>query len=221
MDKYYEDFTLPTRRIGKTCLLLAILFSFISPIYVAIRYGCMPTVAQILGGFVLILATEGTYYFIEPISYYPTLGEAGNYMSFLAGSISAIRLTATLGSQDVIGVEPGSHRAEIVAVIAIAGSVICSTAMNLIGIVFGNFLFAVLPKTITGMFDFVLPALYGALLYPRFKKSPPVAIFGFVAGYFLYTSKLPGWTKMLSNVLLCILLGRQLAQYKKSKAAAK
>lgn len=221
MFDYFESFTKPVRKIGKASLLLAIIFSFISPIYIAIRYNCMPTGAQILGGYILIFATEATYYFVEPISYFPTLGEAGNYMSFLAGSIGGIRVIATLGAQEALGVQPGTQKSEIVSVMSIAASIITSLSLNVVGIVFGNVLFTVLPESITGMFSFVLPAVYGSMLYPYMKKSPIVGVVGLLAGFALRkTPFLPSWSRMLLDVAICVILGLQLAKAKRNKEKA-
>lgn len=218
--QYFDEFTKPVRKIGKTFLALAIVFSFISPIYISIRYNCMPTGAEILGGYVMILSTEAVYYFIEPISYFPTLGEAGNYMSFLAGSIGGIRVIATLGSQDAVGVEPGSHKAEIVSVIAVAASIVCSMALNLFGIVFGQLMFAILPESITGMFDFVLPAVYGAMLYMYGKRNVPVFFLGLVIAIIFRMSPMPGFLRMLLTVLICCATGVVMARKKAAREQA-
>lgn len=217
--EFFESFTLPVRRVGKTCLLLAIIFSFIPPAYVAIRYNCMPPFSMIASGYVLIFSTQFTFYLTENISYYQVFGEGGCYMSFLAGSASGIRLPATLGAQDALGCEPGSNKAEVVACIAIAASVCCSTIMNFIGVTTGSILLAVLPDQITGMFDYVLPAVVGALFLPRVKREPRVGVIGIALAIFLRkTSIIDSHFKMILNVALCIAIGLWLAKMDKAKS---
>lgn len=218
-DAYFNEFTKPVRKIGKTALLLAIILGFLPALYVAIRYDAMPTVAQIAGGYVLILSTEMAYYFVEPISYFPVLGEAGEYMSFLAGSIGAIRVPTVMVAQEEVGVESGTNKAEIVSSIAIAASVICSVSMGFIAIVIGNVLFAVLPEFVQNMFNYVIPALYGAMVMMHVPKNPVIAVFGLVVAMFLrMTSIIPSFLNMLVTVIVTVAFGLYMA---KKKEAAK
>lgn len=210
---YFEEFTKPVRKIGKTTLLLGIILGFVPALYIAFTYDAMPTMTQILGGYVMILSTEMAYYFVEPISYFPVLGEAGTYMSFLSGSIGAIRVPTVAESQSVIGTEPGSKKAELVSSIAIAASVVCSMTMGFIAIVLGNVLFTVMPPFLKGMFDYVLPALYGALAMMYIPKKPIIAVFGIILALILRsTSVIPSFLNMLVVVALTVGFGLYLAK---------
>lgn len=101
---YFNDFTKPVRRIGKLSMGMAMVFAFIPAVYVAVAYNCMATVGQILGDMVLVWSAELVYYFVEPISYFPTLGEGGTYMTFLSGNISGVHVPASAAAQDIAGI---------------------------------------------------------------------------------------------------------------------
>lgn len=207
-DVYFNEFTKPVRKIGKTFLLLAILFGFIPALYVGIRYDAMPTIGQFMGGWLMILSTEMAYYFVEPISYFPVLGEAGEYMSFLAGSIGAVRVPTVTVAQDELGVEPGSNKAEIVSTIAVAASVVCSLAMGFVAIIVGNLLFSVMPAFVQSMFDYVVPSLYGCLLMMRIPKDPSCALVAMVAALLLrFTAVIPTFLNMLIVVAVSVVYG--------------
>lgn len=103
-DAYFNDFTKPVRRIGKLSMGMAMVFAFIPAVYVAVAYNCMATVGQILGDMVLVWSAELVYNFVEPISYFPTLGEGGTYMTFLSGNISGVRVPASAAAQDIAGI---------------------------------------------------------------------------------------------------------------------
>ncbi len=217
---YFDEFTKPVRKIGKLSLLVAIILSFLPAIYIAIAYNCMPTIAQIIGGYVMILSTEAVYYFVEPISYFPVLGEAGTYMSFLAGSIGGIRVPSVTVSQNSVGTEPGSQKAELVSSIAVAASVLCSMLMGFIAIVLGNLLFASMPKFVQSMFTYVVPALYGTLLMMYVPKKPIVAVFGLAIALLLRITKIiPGAFNMLLVVILTVAFGLYMFKNKQKKAA--
>lgn len=212
-DIYFQEFTKPVRRIGKVTLLLGILLGFIPAVYIALRYNAMPTTTEILGGYVMILSTEMSNYFIEPISYFPVLGEAGTYMSFLSGSIGGIRVPTVAESQAAVGTEPGSKKAEIVSSIAIAASVVCSMTMGFIAIVLGNVLFSIIPVFVQGMFGYVLPALYGTLAMMYIPRKPIVAVFAVVVSLILrLTAIVPNFLNMLIVVILTVGFGVYLAK---------
>ncbi len=207
-DTYFNEFTLPVRRIGKVSLALAMLFSFLPAIYIAVIYDAMPTFAQIMGGYVLILSTELSYYFVEPISYFPVLGEAGTYMSFLAGSIGGVRVPAVAASQDAVGVEAGSRKAELVSSIAVGSSVICSMTMGFIAIMLGNVIFALVPPFVQSMFNYVMPAVFAPLFVMRFHGNVLVGLVSLAAAaLLLFSGILPSYLNMLTTVIVTVAFG--------------
>ena len=79
---FEQSFTRPVIRIGRWTLLLAIPLCFLPAIYLWLRYGALPPLGAILTGWFLIASIYGSWYFVEPISYFPVLGLSGTYMSF-------------------------------------------------------------------------------------------------------------------------------------------
>lgn len=219
-DRYFEEFTKPVRKIGKVSLLLAIILGFLPGIYVAVTYDAMPTLAQIAGGWVMIMSTEFAYYFVEPISYFPILGEAGTYMSFLSGNISGIKIPSVTISQEEAGVQPGSREGEIVSSIAIAGSIILSMIMGFLAVVIGNVLFKYFPPMLQELFSYVIPAIYGALMMMYLPHKPVLAGVGLVVAMLLrVTNIIPSFFNMLVTVFLTVAFGVYLGNKAMKKEA--
>lgn len=219
---YFSRFTKPVRRIGKISLILAILCSFLPALYVSFSYGAYAPLHVVLGGWLLILSNQGTLYVVEPVSYYPTLGEAGTYMSFLSGNIMGIRVPACAASMDTVGAQPGTQRGEIVSAIAIAGSVISTVVFGVIAIFIGQGLLDSLPAPVLAGLGYILPASYGAIITGYVKKNPPVGIFGLILGLLLNSSSfIPRFARQILSVILCITFGILLFKRNEKNSAKK
>jgi hypothetical protein len=174
---YKEGFTKPVIRIGRWTLIAATFFCFVPSIYLGLRYGAVPPIGNILSAWLLIASIYGPYYFIEPISYFPVLGIAGTYMSFLAGEIGNMRLPVSAVAQNVLKVESGSKKAELVSTLAIAGSIVTSVLAGTLAVLAGSVILGVLPPFIIKMFDFVLPGVFGSMFAMFALKAPKYGIF--------------------------------------------
>lgn len=114
MDQYAKSFTKPSIRIGTITVLLAMLGSFFPNIYLYLAYGVWPDASHMFSAWGSIAMAFGAFYLVEPISYFPVFGPTGTYIGILSGNISQIRLPAASTAQDVLGVEPSSHKGEVV-----------------------------------------------------------------------------------------------------------
>lgn len=192
---YHESFTKPIIKVGRITLLLAVAFSFLPPLYLWIRYGALPPLNAILTGWFLIASIYGTYYFIEPISFFPILGVAGTYMSFLSGNIGNMRLPCAAVAQEALKVEPGSEKAELVATLGIAGSIITNLIVVTIAAIAGNQLMAIFPPVVVKAFEYVLPSIFGAMFAMFAVKYPKYGGFAITVTLFLLgvVQVLPVW----------------------------
>lgn len=178
---YYTTWTRPVISIGRLTLLVAAGLTLIPPAFLVIVYGAWPGWGMVLTAWWLVVAMFGAFYIVEPLSYYPILGLAGTYMSFLAGNISSMRLPCSAVAQEVTEVTPGTKEAELVSALGIAGSM----ATNLIVISFcavvGAIIIGALPVAITaGLRMFIVPAIFGAVFGQFALKCPKIAPFAFL-----------------------------------------
>ena len=177
---YEAEFSRPIHKIGRLTNLVAAALMFLPSIWLYLQYGVFPPTEAILVGMGLALTYAVPFWIIEPISYYPTLGDAATYMSFLAGNISNMRLPCAAVAQEVAGVEEGSLKGELVATVGIGISVWLSIIAVLIGAVATGLIVKVFPEWWQVAFKtYLLPAVFGAVFGQfalRGFKYAPVAL---------------------------------------------
>ncbi len=177
---YEKDFSKPVHKVGTITCGLAILGMFLPPAWLYFQYGVFPPISAIMVGMGLALTYAVPFFIIEPISYYPTLGDAGTYMSFLAGNISNMRLPCAAVAQAVAGVEEGTKEGELIATVGIAISIWLSIIAVFIGAVATGWFVQFFPVWLQDAFKkFLLPAVFGAVFGQfalRGVKYAPIAL---------------------------------------------
>ena len=76
-------------KIGRITMLFAIIANFIPAVYVGVRYGEMPSLATIGKLWLLVASAYGISWIVQPIAYHTTIGTAGSYIGWLAGSVTS------------------------------------------------------------------------------------------------------------------------------------
>ncbi len=200
----------PVIRIGVVTMLIAAVLSFGPLLYLYIVHGVSIDIRTALTAWGLIVAIFGAFYIVEPVSFYPILGLAGTYLSFLSGNISNLRLPCSAMAQEVVGTKEGTRQAEIVGTMGIVGSVV----VNLIGVtaaaVIGAWLISVLPAVITDAFrNYTAPAIFGAVFgqfamreirFAPFALAIPLITLGLLG--------LPVWIVIPASVFGTVAIGR-------------
>lgn len=192
---YDEIFTKKIKKTGMWTLLLAIPLCLLPGLYIWIRYGAIPPIKTIFTAWFMIASIYGVEYFATPISYFPILGMSGTYMSFLSGNIANVRVPCAVVAQDVVGVKAGTNEGELVATLGIAGSIITNLIVVTIAAFAGNALISYFPPIVVDAFDYVLPAIFGALFSLFAVKYPKYGFFGMAISGFLVlvVGVLPTW----------------------------
>ncbi|HHX48847.1 MAG TPA: hypothetical protein GX709_00400, partial [Clostridiales bacterium] len=101
---------------------------------------------------------------IEAFSYAPLLGIGGQYLSFITGNISNLKLPCAINAQQITKVEPGTEEHEIVTTIAIAVSSIVTTLIIIIGLIPLAIYQQEIVKVLKPISPYVMPAIFGALM---------------------------------------------------------
>jgi hypothetical protein len=191
----YEGNYLPfIVRYGKATGWLAVLLSFGPAFVLAVVYGLVPPATAVLTALVAMASAVGVNWFIEPISYFPIIGVAGTYMAFVSGNISNLRIPSSAIAQRVAGVEPGTPEGNIVATLGMAVSVLVNTVILALGVFASSAILAKLPANIIEAFNYLLPALFGAIFvqFAMMKlKLAPIAL-GIALALTLVVDYLPG-----------------------------
>ena len=159
-DKFQKDVHL----WGRITIAMAFLFSLSIPVYLTFVLGYYPDATDIISGMISIAGFVGVAWFVEPISYFPTLGPAGTYMAFLSGNIGNMRLPVIAATQDALELEPGSEESEIAGIYAIFSSTFTNLFVLGLVMVAGQFIVNTLPETLLNSFRFALPGILGAMI---------------------------------------------------------
>lgn len=96
-----ERWEKPVNRIGTLTIVLCILATFVPGLYLIIRYDAWLGWAAFRGALLLGVVYFGVNWIVEPLAYYPALGNAGTYLSWLAGSVAQQRIPRLRYSQDL------------------------------------------------------------------------------------------------------------------------
>lgn len=222
-NNYYENEYLPqAHRIGKITGILGVFAGFIPIICLAVFFGILPAPGNILTAFVAGASSFAILWFVEPISYYPVLGPVGTYMAFLSGNISNMRVPCASMAQVSVGVEPGTPEGSIIATLGMAVSIVINTTVLSVGVILGSSVLAMLPENVVSALNYLLPALFGALLIQFAEKVPKHAVtiliiailvnIGLQLGVFNFLPNPSYYLGILSSVFLSIIIA--LATYK-------
>ncbi|MBI4279886.1 MAG: hypothetical protein HY660_15655 [Armatimonadetes bacterium] len=201
------EYTPKAHRIGLWTNLIHSVIFFLPPVYVMVFYKIPVDWGTVAKGWASMMGFSGPFWIIEPISYFVILGVAGTYISFLAGNISNFRIPVSAVAQEVAGVREGSHEGEIISNIAIVASQVVLTISALLGAVVVTLVLKALPRPIVAAFDFLLPAIFGAI-YMQFAirhwRYGVVTLL--VAIAVVVYSGLPGWSHIPVVVFVMAIL---------------
>lgn len=211
-------------RNGRITVGLACIANFLPALYVGLHYGVQPSISVLLQLYGALAATYGITWIIQPIAYYPTMGAAGSYIGWLAGSCGDIRMPAAAMAQKIVGVEAGTHEGDVIGTMGVACSVFVSASLITLFVIIGNQVIPMLPPFITGSFSYILPSLFGAIFVDNARKNLKAGLITFVAGVaLLYFGKKIGMNSAIINILVIAVgigVSRLIYVQNRDKAAA-
>jgi len=171
---FEEEYLKPVHKVGFwTCIGVSAAM-FLPPILLYLIYGTFAPWEAIGAGMALALTYAVPFFFIEPISYYPVYGDAGNYMSMTTGNVSNLRLPCAAVAQAVADVPEGTRKGAAIAAVGIAVSVLVGVTGVFIGTLTGAWITAQFPGWLTEAFkSYLLPAVWGAV-FGQFALRGPI-----------------------------------------------
>ncbi|MBQ2922060.1 MAG: hypothetical protein IJE60_03060 [Tyzzerella sp.] len=176
-EKFFEDFNKGLHRIGKLSMLLGMLALIAVPFIIAGINGVSIDGKGFWAGFAKVAIVYIPVAIVEFLVYAPMLGAGGSYISFITGNVTNMKIPCAMNARDIAGTEVGTPENEIVSTISTATSAIVTTLVIVVGVVLLIPLQPVLQsETLAPAFDYVVPALFGALGLKYFAKSPQIAV---------------------------------------------
>jgi len=174
---------------GRVWSIGALLVLFSLPVAISLHYNAWPEAKFVFEALLKLVPLYWVTSIIEVITFTPMLGAGGAYLSFVTGNITNLKLPCALSALDRAKVKATSEGGEIISTIAIASSSITTTLVIAVGVL----LFAPVLPTITApdsvikpAFDYVIPALFGALGASYFSKHWKISILPILAGVIVY-----------------------------------
>ena len=176
-EKFFEEFNNGLHRIGRIMLISAVILLVAVPFVVGAMYGVMPDMKGFLSGFAKVGLIYIPVAIVEFLVYTPMLGVGGSYLSFLTGNVTNMKIPCAMNARDIAGTEAGTAENEIISTISVATSAIVTTLVIVVGVVLLVPLQPIIQsETLLAAFNYVVPALFGALGLKYFAKSPQIAV---------------------------------------------
>ena len=215
----YDEYLEKTHKNGQIWIWSAVCFVLFVPIAICLYYNAWPSAGAVLKGLLGVAPIYWTVGFIEIITFTPMLGTAATYLSFVTGSVTALKVPAALNAMESAGVKANTEEGEIISTIAIATASIVTTLVIAIGIFAFSALQPVLSSPVLKpAFDNIMPALFGGLGVVYISKNWKVAIAPvlFMIVLFIAVPSLAGSVGVLVPVGILISLGAARIMYKKN-----
>ena len=188
--EYAEHFIPSVHKIGRITMGIAMVLAFLPTLYFLFIKGYNAGGTAYANVFISIFAVGIGMWLTEPVAYWPILGSAGTYISYLSGNVGAMRFPVAANLQAQMKADINTSRGQIVTIVGIVSSVFVNLVLLLAICLGGEWLIAILPAAVMGSFSFVMQGLYGSLIYMRLdiaegfvtglKRFVPYAIIGII-----------------------------------------
>lgn len=174
VDPGYDNYI---HRMGRITLMAGFLASLLPPVLLWLLYGIFPPIKNLLEGIIGISSVMLPVSIVEVLTFAPILGAGAIYMSYLTGNISNMKIPSAAIAIEVAAVKPSTKEGDIIANLAIAGSVLAGEVILILGVLLILPLSAKLNSPILQpAFEQILPALFGALGAYYFLKNWQLAV---------------------------------------------
>lgn len=176
------DFNKKLHIVGRIWTFCAILLFASIPIVLGLYFKTTPNWSVF--GTVAVLVPFVINFFsgvLEPIIYAPMLGTNGEYLAFITGNLSNLKIPCVVKAQEIVGTKMGTEENELVSTIAIATSTLTTVLIVAIFVLF--LAVSSLQEAIENnpfilpAFSCVIYALFGSLGGKYIAKNPKLAFF--------------------------------------------
>ncbi|MEZ3436363.1 MAG: hypothetical protein K1W34_17410 [Lachnospiraceae bacterium] len=164
MDAGQQDYNKKVHRVGTITMLTILVITIIPIIYIYVFCGGFPGWGVVSATVAALVAYNSFQWILEAVLYFPMVGVPGSYICFTAGNILTMRVPCSLAAQNAVNAKNGTPKAELASVFGMVSSVVVNFFCLGIVVFFGNFLLSVMPESVKTGFNYVMPALFGALL---------------------------------------------------------
>lgn len=202
-NQIYDNYISEITKIGRTTMLLGMVATLAPALLMTFYFGYNPGISAIIAGAICQISVSGAFWFSEPISYYPIVGRAGLYMTFLSGNTVNVRIPAAISAQQASGHLPGTNKGSIMGTVGMGVSVWVCAILLTISIIAGETLLAKVPASFMTVLSLIIPALFGGIFTQFAIKSPKTGAFALIVCYIMMqvVKILPGNLSFLITVV--------------------
>lgn len=170
-------------KLGRITIFTCIVLALCIPVLVAVIFNIIPPMKPLLSGILTVSSFMIPLSVAEILAFYPILGTSGLYISYTTGNISNLKLPCAAIAMEAAEVKPATKEGDIISTIAMAGSVIVSEIILILGVILLVPISKYLENpVIRPAFEQILPALFGALGAYFILKNYKLAIIPMVLG---------------------------------------
>ncbi len=165
-------------RIGKITLIVTTVSFVVSPfLFSLVLDGTLPSLEGFIKGIARVAPIYIPVAVVEFLVYTPMLGAVASPLAFITGEVTGVKIPCVMNARDIAKTKAGTLESEVVSTLSVAISSLVTMLMVFIGVL------AMIPLTpvlespiIKPAFEMVIPALFGALGFKYFIRSPEMAI---------------------------------------------
>lgn len=158
--------------IGRITVIFALLGFVGVPIGLSIIYSTPIDYATVMKNGVPIFLIFAITAVCENLSYAPLIGCGALYMACITGNVGNMKIPSAINAMKLSNCQPGTPKADVHALLAVAVSSFVTTLIVFLGMLFLAPIFVPVYNNefLKPAFENLLPALFGALLFPFIKN---------------------------------------------------
>jgi hypothetical protein len=198
--RFFDEYNKKTHRVGRICASAILLMLCGAPFIIGIYLGAMPNMKAAGRAFLAVGIFPLVSSIFEYLLYVPMLGAGGSYLGFITGNILNLKIPSAINARDIVGAKSGTAENEIISTLSIAASSLVTVLIIALGVLLMVPLQPVLQSPqLQPAFEYVVPALFGAMAYKYFKGNMKIAIVPliFMSVLFILAPGLTGSTSTL------------------------
>ncbi len=199
-EQQYEEYLKTTHRLGRLVSVITLALLVGAPFAIGLLLGAMPDLDAVARGFVSVGLVWTISSVVEFLVYTPMLGSGGSYLAFITGNLINMKIPCAVNAKELVDAKSGTAENEVISTLSIATSSLVTILVLALGVALLIPLQPVLNNpALTPAFDNVVPALFGAMAYKYYRKSPLLALVPLSVMTVLFTlvPSLTGSTSMM------------------------
>lgn len=173
MDRDYQASFVPrVHTVGQVTLIVGALMMFLPGLilYYGLGYRDVP-LSSVLAFAAFYLPLCASSQLTEHLRYYPMMGAASTYISYLAGSGTTLRLPVAQSCASIAKADMFSARAQILVIVGEFVAVVVNNLIVLLVVLFGGKLLQYIPDVVRSAFNYITVVVFGHLLVMNIKQN--------------------------------------------------